>query len=81
MSAIDHLIAVAAEFGRAANLDDTTVSWRLFGDSKKLPAIKAGADIQVKRLEKAMTYLSSNWPEGAVWPAQVARPAPAQDAA
>lgn len=77
MSAIDHLVQVAAEYGRAAQLDDTTVSWRLFGDSKKLKAIKGeGADIQVRRLEKAMQYLSSNWPEGATWPAEIQRPTP-----
>lgn len=75
MSAIDHFLNVAAEYGRAAEVDTTTVSWRLFGDSKKLGAIQTGSDIQVRRLEKAMQWLSDNWPEAALWPASVARPA------
>lgn len=74
MSAINHLVEVAAEYGRAEAVDDTTVSWRVFGDSKKLPAIKGGADIQVKRLERAMAWLSSNWPSSAIWPSDVPRP-------
>lgn len=74
MSAIDQLIRVADEYGRTAKVDDKTVSWRLFGDSKKLPAIKNGSDIQVRRLEKAMSFLSANWPADAVWPSDILRP-------
>jgi hypothetical protein len=74
MSAIRQLLALADEYRRVVDVDDTTVSWRLFGDSKKLKAIRDGADIQVTRWEKAVQWLSDNWPEGAVWPAEVARP-------
>ena len=82
MSAIDHLIRVADEFGRASGLDDVTVSWRIFGDSKKLRAMKtAGADIQVRRMERALRIMSEKWPESAVWPSDVPRPTHDQDAA
>jgi hypothetical protein len=74
MSSIDHLLRVADLYGSALSLERSTVSWRIFGDTKKLPAIHAGADIQVKRLERAMQFLSDNWPEGAEWPAEIARP-------
>lgn len=74
MSAIDHLLRVAAEYQRAAGLETSTASWRIFGDTKKLQSIRDGNDIQVKRLEKAMRWLSANWPDGATWPDEVARP-------
>ena len=74
MSAIDQLLELAAEYGRAAEVDTTTVSWRLFGDSKKLAAIIEGGDIQVRRFEKSMLWLAENWPDRAVWPASIKRP-------
>lgn len=74
MSAIEQLLSLCREYGRAAGVDTTTVSWRVFGDSKKLGAIMEGADIQTRRLERAVRWFSDNWPETARWPATVARP-------
>jgi hypothetical protein len=74
MSMLDSLLAVAKGYAVGAKVDLSTVSWRVFGDTKKLAAMEAGADIQVRRLEKAMRWFSENWPEGAEWPAGVARP-------
>lgn len=75
MSAIEQLLLVAEEYRRATGLDTKTVSWRIFEDSKKLDAMrKDGADIQTRRFEKAMRWLSANWPEGAKWPKDVDRP-------
>jgi hypothetical protein len=51
------------------------VSWRLFEDSKKLGALETGGvDIQTRRLERAVRWLSDNWPPDAVWPQDVLRP-------
>lgn len=75
MSSIDHLLSVAREYARAEALDLSTVSWRALGDTKKLPAIEQGRDIQVRRLEKTMQWFSDNWPANAAWPIGVARPA------
>lgn len=74
MDGITHLIRVAEAYGSAVGIESSTVSWRLFGDGKKLDALKAGADIQVRRFEAAMSWLSRNWPDGAVWPTDVSRP-------
>jgi len=74
MSTIDSLLAVARAYGSAEGLDLSQVSWKALGDSKKLPAIAAGADIQVRRLEKTMNWFAQNWPANAVWPADVPRP-------
>jgi len=76
MSAIDRLLAVAQAYREATGLKTTALSWRLFGDSKKLGAIENGADIHVTRYERAMQWLSDNWDARATWPADVPRPEP-----
>ncbi|UYW34284.1 hypothetical protein [Methylorubrum extorquens] len=77
MSAITRFIAVTTAFREISGLETTTLSWRLFGDSKKLGALEAGADIQVTRYERALQWLSDNWPpeHDAYWPSDVIRPA------
>lgn len=74
MSGIDQLLSVARAYGAATGLEPSTVSWRVFGDGKKLGAIEAGADIQVRRYERAIQWFSDNWPEGTAWPEGVDRP-------
>jgi len=76
MTGIEQLLAVARAYGASEGLDLSTVSWRALGDTKKLPAIERGADIQVRRLERTMQWFSDNWPS-AEWPDGVPRPAPA----
>ncbi|MDB5603540.1 MAG: hypothetical protein JWP25_440 [Bradyrhizobium sp.] len=76
MSSIDALLSVAHAYAAAEQIDLSTVSWRALGDTKKLTMIQDdNRDIQVRRLEKAMQWFSDHWPEGAVWPAGVDRPA------
>jgi hypothetical protein len=74
MSGIEHLLTVARAYAGATRLDLSTVSWRSTGDTKKLPAIERGADIQVKRLERTLQWFSDNWPD-VPWPDGVPRPA------
>lgn len=79
---LDHLLTVAAAYKTAAGLsDDKTVSSRAFGDSKKLSALRDGADITVGRFNATMRWFSANWPAGAAWPAGVMRPSLTEDAA
>ena len=75
MRAIDRFLLVARTYRQLSGLKTTALSWRLFGDSKKLGALENGADIQVTRYEKALQWLSDHWPEPADWPAEVPRPA------
>jgi hypothetical protein len=72
---IEHLITVADEYGRVAQVEEKTVSSRVFQDSKKLGAIRAGSDITVGRYNAALAWFSANWPDHAVWPRDVPRPA------
>lgn len=74
VDAISNIIALADEYGRAEGIELSTVSWRVFGDTKKIAALKDGADLQTRRYAKALEWFSANWPVGAVWPATVTRP-------
>jgi len=57
------LLHRADQYKAAAGIsDDTTVSYRVFGDTKKLSAMRAGADITVRRFNAAMAWFDANWP-------------------
>jgi hypothetical protein len=45
----------------------------LFGDSKKLGALRRGADLQSRRLEKAFAWFANQWPRGLAWPRGIPR--------
>lgn len=74
MLEIEHLLTLADSYVRATSLEDVTLSHRLFGDSKKLGALRNGADITVTRFNAALLWFSTNWPTGAEWPSDVFRP-------
>lgn len=59
------LVGIADQFRSAAGgLSETTLSHRIFGDSKKLTALRGSADITVGRFNAAMRWMAENWPEG-----------------
>ncbi len=63
MIEIDALISRADAYKVASGIvDDTTVSYRVFGDTKKLTALRGGADITVRRFNAAMCWFDQNWP-------------------
>lgn len=74
MIEIAHLLALADAFQKGSALSDTTLSFRMFKDSKKLAALRSGSDITTGRFNDAVQWFSDNWPEGAVWPSDVPRP-------
>lgn len=60
---IDDLIARADGYKAATGIvDDSTVSYRVFGDTKKLGAMRRGADITTRRFKAAMQWFDQNWP-------------------
>ncbi len=61
-------------YKRATDLQDKTVSSRLFGDSKKISSLRNGGDLTVSRLNGAFRWLSNHWPDNAVWPDDLFRP-------
>ena len=73
MSGIDSLLKVARRYAEIEGVPLTTVSSRALNDGKKLAALEGGADINVKRMERALVWFSANWPTGD-WPVDVVRP-------
>lgn len=60
---LNTLIARADEYKVASGVaEDSTVSYRVFGDTKKLAAMRAGADITTRRFNAAMRWFDQNWP-------------------
>jgi len=69
MQTIDHLIQLADAYKIATGItEDTTVSYRVFGDSKKLGAIRSGRDITLRRFNAAVRWFCENWPDGTDMP-------------
>jgi len=76
MLTIGALMKLVETYCHISGLAEATVSSRLFNDGKRLSEIRKGADVGVRRIERAVRWLSENWPEGAEWPASVPRPQP-----
>lgn len=75
MTAIEALLTVARIFTDAQGLKTETVSWRVFGDSKKLALLTGGADLGTRRHAAAMLWFATNWPADLAWPDGIERPA------
>lgn len=72
MQTIDDLLAVADAYKIAAAVErDRTVSHRVFGDSKKLSALRVGAGIDIRRFNSAMEWFNENWPPATRRPKQL----------
>jgi hypothetical protein len=70
----NHLISVANTFAAARGLSRSRVSTIVFNSGMVLDRLTAGRDLTTGNYERAMQWFSDNWPEGAVWPADVPRP-------
>jgi hypothetical protein len=76
---LDQLLAIIDVYRSARArggewMSDARVSTLLFGGGTRIKQLREGRDIGVKVCERALLWLSTNWPEGAVWPADVLRP-------
>lgn len=52
----------------------STLSTRLLNGGMQLKRIADGGDLNTRKFEQAMLWLSANWPAGAEWPPSVTRP-------
>jgi hypothetical protein len=74
MPSIDFILTLAKAYAAAEQIELKTVSWRVFGDGKKLDALLSGSELQIGRYNAALIWFSVNWPAGAAWPPNVPRP-------
>lgn len=70
------LVALMNLFARHTGLSVSTVSRHATGSGDTVARLRRGGTITTKRLDRAVSYLSENWPDGVAWPADVPRPAP-----
>lgn len=73
----DSLIETIERFALLAGREPSAVATRIFNDGKRWGVLSRGGDLNTRTYEAAMQWLSDNWPDGAEWPAGVARPLPA----
>ncbi|AXS42486.1 hypothetical protein D1F64_06600 [Breoghania sp. L-A4] len=68
------LLHIADAFADTRRLSRSRVSTLSLDQGSKLDQIANGADISTGRYERAMSWFSNNWPDGAEWPEEVSRP-------
>lgn len=69
MISISHLLNIADAYKAATGIEpDNRVSWRVFGDSNKLTALRDGGDITTGRFNQAIRWFDGNWPQDAARP-------------
>ena len=74
MTQIEELIAVSKTYAEARGISLSRTSTLIFGDGMMFKRLSNGCDLTTGRWAKGMQWLSDHWPEGAHWPAEVARP-------
>jgi len=63
-------VDLADAFRTASGIErETTLSHRMFGDTKKLAMLRAGGDLTLTRAIEGLRYMAGNWPSGQPLPA------------
>lgn len=70
----NQLVIVADIWCAATGKSRARLSTLIFSSGRRLDAIAEGSDLATRSFERALVWLSQTWPEGAVWPDDVARP-------
>lgn len=75
------IVVVTDSYCSETGMSRARLSTLLFNAGARLDAIASGRDLNTGTFERAMQWLSDNWPPGLAWPADVERPAPKMEAA
>ena len=70
------LISLMSQFAKHTGLSVSTVSRHATGSGDTVARLQRGGTITIKRFDRAVRFLSDNWPESLAWPADVPRPSP-----
>lgn len=77
-----NLSALSAEFASSRDIGVTAVWLMALNDRAFSARLKdPEKTITVRTYDRATQWFSDNWPDGAEWPASIARPAPSTVAA
>jgi hypothetical protein len=75
-----HLLALVEAYAAFASVGVTTVWRQAINDPAFQERLRSDKTITLRTYDRAVEWLSANWPEGADWPATVPRPVPAEAA-
>ena len=76
--ALNQLFTLCDVYTAATRVSESTLSGLVLKGGNRLRDLRSGsADIGVRRLNQAIQWFSTNWPEGAEWPKAIIRPEPA----
>ncbi len=76
----DRLVSLTELFAKHTGRSVSTVSRHATGSGDTVARLQRGGTITTRRVDRALRFLSDNWPETVGWPADVPRPSPARDA-
>lgn len=68
------LVKVSQRYADATGISVSTLSTKLLNGGMQLKRISQGGDLNTRKFEQAMAWLSENWPAGTDWPVDVPRP-------
>lgn len=75
-----NLIALGSAFGKARNLEETTVGRLCAADGRFFLRIREGKTFTAKKYDEVVAWFSTNWPAGADWPEGVPSPSTMEEA-
>ena len=75
---VRHLAVLCALFAKQTGRSVSTVSRRATGSGDTIARLRSGGAITTRRAERALRFLSENWPEPVEWPTHIPRPASAR---
>lgn len=70
-----NLIACASAFAAARSLSLSTVGRLVAKDGRFFDRLDDGSTFTARKYDEVIRWFSDSWPEGAVWPPSVERPA------
>lgn len=74
------LLRCVDAYCEARGLARATVSGLILKDSRAFDRVAAGGNVTIRNFDRAMRWLSANWPENTPWPEGIKRPEPIEAA-
>lgn len=68
------LVTLISRFAKHAGLSISTVSRHATGSGDTVARLQRGGTITLKRFDRAVRFLSDNWPDSVAWPTDFPRP-------
>lgn len=68
------LVTLMGRFAKHTGLSISTVSRHATGSGDTVARLQRGGTMTIKRFDRAVRFLSDNWPDSIAWPADVPRP-------